>query len=265
MYGPGQPLDLGHTFVVISDNIGAGGSSKPSDGLRMAFPHYQHSDVVRAQHDLVTNQLGIQQLHAVIGNSFGGRLSWQWGIQYPEALKCMIPMIASPFPLAGRRGMQDYLAIEPLLIDPSWNGGNYVEPPHNFPLALMNYWIFMSGVNHLWKAAPTRELSLQHLPKLVAKIAATMDANDWIYQLRANDGFDVSQSLETIQAQILAIGVDGDEMVPVELGQLEETKRRLGGNIELVQIKDSGRGHAALQHAIKNCAPTIQRFLKSIA
>jgi homoserine O-acetyltransferase len=80
MYGPGQPLDLGHTFVVISDNIGAGGSSKPSDGLRMAFPHYQHSDVVRAQHDLVTNQLGIQQLHAVIGNSYGGRLSWQWGM-----------------------------------------------------------------------------------------------------------------------------------------------------------------------------------------
>ena len=109
MYGPGQPLDLGQTFVIISDNIGAGGSSKPSDGLRMNFPSYQHGDVVRAQHDLVTNHLGINQLRAVIGSSFGGRLAWQWAIQYPQAAKSIIPMVASPFPLAGRRGMQDYL------------------------------------------------------------------------------------------------------------------------------------------------------------
>lgn len=264
MYGAGQPLDLSRTFVILSDNLGAGSSSKPSDGLRMEFPSYQHSDVVRAQHDLVTNQLGIKQLRAVIGSSYGGRLAWQWAVQYPHAVKGIIPMIASPFALAGRRGMQDYLGIEPLLIDPTWDGGNYNETPQNFPLAIMAYWIFMSGVNHLWNAAPTRERSLQHLPKLAAKIAAKLDANDWIYQLRANDTFNVSPRLEEIQAQVLAIAVDGDEMVPVELGQLDEAKRRLGDKMDIVLARDSGRGHAALQHELGACAPKMNQFLKSL-
>jgi len=264
MYGPGQPLDLSCTFVILSDNLGAGSSSKPSDGLRMEFPSYQHSDVARAQHDLVTNQLGIKQLRAVIGSSYGGRLAWQWAVQYPHAVKGIIPMIASPFALAGRRGMQDYLGIEPLLIDPTWDGGNYNETPQNFPLAIMAYWIFMSGVNHLWNAAPTRERSLGHLPRLAEKIAAKLDANDWIYQLRANDTFNVSPRLEEIQAQVLAIAVDGDEMVPVELGQLDEAKRRLGDKMDIVLARDSGRGHAALQHELGACAPKISQFLKSL-
>ena len=266
MYGPGQPLDLGQTFVIISDNIGAGGSSKPSDGLRMNFPSYQHGDVVRAQHDLVTNHLGINQLRAVIGSSLGGRLAWQWAIQYPQAAKSIIPMVASPFPLAGRRGMQDYLGIEPLLIDPSWDGGNYLEPPRNFPLAIMTYWIFMSGVNHLWRAAPTRELALRHLPRLAKKIAAKLDANDWIYQLRANDTFNAAPSLEAIEAQVLAVAIDGDEMVPVELGQLEEARRILVEKMEIVEISDSGtgKGHASLQHVLQACAPKIGEFLKSL-
>ena len=264
MYGPGQPLDLRNTFIIISDNIGAGSSSKPSDGMRMGFPSYQHSDVVRAQHDLVTNKLGIQQLRAVIGSSYGGRLTWQWGIQYPDAVKGIIPMIASPFALAGRRGMQDYLGIEPLLLDPTWDGGNYNEPPRNFPLAIMAYWVFMSGVNHLWNAAPTRERSQQHLPRLAEKIAAKLDANDWIYQLRANDEFNVAPKLEEIQAQVLAIAVDGDEMVAVELGHLDEAKRRLGDKMDIVLAKDSGRGHAALQHEVGAYAPKINQFLKSL-
>jgi homoserine O-acetyltransferase len=264
MYGPGQPLDLSRTFVVLSDNIGAGSSSKPSDGMRMEFPSYQHGDVVRAQNDLVTNQLGIQQLRAVIGSSYGGRLAWQWAVQYPHAARGIIPMIASPCALAGRRGMQDYLGIEPLLIDPTWEGGNYQQPPRNFPLAIMAYWIFMSGVNHLWNTAPTRERALRHLPRLAEKIAAKLDANDWIYQLRANDDFNVSLKLEDIQAQVLAIAVDGDEMVPVELGQLEETRQRLGDKMEIVLAKDSGRGHAALQHEIAACAPKMNQFLNAL-
>ena len=39
LYGAGEPLDLGHYFLVIPDVIGAGDSSKPSDGLHAHFPH----------------------------------------------------------------------------------------------------------------------------------------------------------------------------------------------------------------------------------
>src|SRR5437868_11151371 len=37
LYGPGQPLDIRRTFIILPDNVGHGKSSKPSDGLRMKF------------------------------------------------------------------------------------------------------------------------------------------------------------------------------------------------------------------------------------
>jgi homoserine O-acetyltransferase len=39
LYGAGEPLDLSRYFLVIPDAIGAGESSKPSDGLQAHFPH----------------------------------------------------------------------------------------------------------------------------------------------------------------------------------------------------------------------------------
>src|SRR5580693_2686595 len=38
LFGPGQPLDAAHTFIIIPDGIGHGKSSKPSDGLHAHFP-----------------------------------------------------------------------------------------------------------------------------------------------------------------------------------------------------------------------------------
>ena len=38
LFAPGAPLDAEKYFIVIPDGIGRGGSSKPSDGLRMKFP-----------------------------------------------------------------------------------------------------------------------------------------------------------------------------------------------------------------------------------
>ena len=35
LFGPGQPLDAATHYIIAVDTIGAGASSKPSDGLRM--------------------------------------------------------------------------------------------------------------------------------------------------------------------------------------------------------------------------------------
>jgi homoserine O-acetyltransferase/O-succinyltransferase len=32
LFGPGQLLDAGRYFIILPDNVGHGGSSKPSDG-----------------------------------------------------------------------------------------------------------------------------------------------------------------------------------------------------------------------------------------
>ena len=38
LFGPGQPLDASKHFIILPDDIGHGGSSKPSNGLRAKFP-----------------------------------------------------------------------------------------------------------------------------------------------------------------------------------------------------------------------------------
>jgi homoserine acetyltransferase len=58
---PAIPLQIqarSRYFLVIPDAIGAGDSSKPSDGLHAHFPHYGYKDQVRAQH-LLLEQMGL--------------------------------------------------------------------------------------------------------------------------------------------------------------------------------------------------------------
>jgi len=78
LYGSGEPLDLSRYFLVIPDVVGAGDSSKPSDGLRAHFPHYGYKDQVRAQHRML-EQIGIKHLKLVLGTSMGGMQTWLWG------------------------------------------------------------------------------------------------------------------------------------------------------------------------------------------
>jgi len=67
LFGPGQPLDASRYFVILPDGIGTGKSSKPSDGLRMAFPRYNYDDMVEAQYRLVTEHLGVRRLRLALG------------------------------------------------------------------------------------------------------------------------------------------------------------------------------------------------------
>ena len=64
LFGPGQPLDASRYFIILPDAIGTGQSTKPSDGLRAAFPKYNYNDMVDAQFRLVTEHLGIRKLRS---------------------------------------------------------------------------------------------------------------------------------------------------------------------------------------------------------
>ncbi len=265
MYGPGQPLDTGKYFVIASDTIGSGKSSKPSDGLRMQFPRYTLTDVVKAQRALLTEKLDVRQLHAVIGISYGGRQAWQWSVQYPEFMRGVVPIVSSPFPNAGRRGMQDFLGIEPLLRDPTWNQGTYTDQPRNFPLAVMAYWMLLDGAGHLWDVAPTRERSFQYLPLLAKQITQNLDANDWIYQLRVNDGFDAYSQLERVKARVLVINMAGDEVVPIELGHIAKASAKLGPKAEYLLVREAaGYGHAAVVQTVDVYGPKLGEFLSKL-
>jgi pimeloyl-ACP methyl ester carboxylesterase len=84
LIGPGKAYDTDKYFVVTVDAIGGGNSSQPKDGLGPKFPKYTIRDMVRAQHDLLTNGLGLAHVVAIGGPSMGAQQALEWGIHYPD-------------------------------------------------------------------------------------------------------------------------------------------------------------------------------------
>ncbi|WP_429336572.1 alpha/beta fold hydrolase [Paraburkholderia sp. 35.1] len=131
LFGPGQPLDANNYFIVLPDGIGAGGSSRPSDGLRMRFPAYNYDDMVLAQYRLLTEGLGIRHLRLLIGNSMGGMHAWIWAVRYPDFMDALVPMASQPTEMSGRNWMLRRMLTEMVRDDPEYLDGNYASPPRS--------------------------------------------------------------------------------------------------------------------------------------
>jgi pimeloyl-ACP methyl ester carboxylesterase len=127
LFAPGRPLDATRYFLILPDNVGHGKSSKPSDGLKAAFPKYGYADMVDLQHRLVTEKLGIEHLHAILGMSMGGMNAWQWAEAYPNAMDGIMPVVSMPIPISGRNMLWRRIVIDAIRSDPQWNGGMIIS------------------------------------------------------------------------------------------------------------------------------------------
>jgi homoserine O-acetyltransferase/O-succinyltransferase len=100
LFRTGQPLDVDHFFIILPDAIGHGNSSKPSDASEV-FRHYGYVDIVRVQHLVVNELLGIHHLRLVLGTSMGGMNTWMWGITYPHMMDALMPIACLPCSIRG--------------------------------------------------------------------------------------------------------------------------------------------------------------------
>ena len=184
LFGPGQPLDAATHFIILPDAIGAGKSSKPSDGLR-AF-RSTTTTTWWGQYRLVKEHLGVRHLRLVFGTSMGGMLVWVWGEKYPDFMDALVPTAAQPTEVAGRNWMLRRMVIDFIRNDPEWNGGNYTKQPRSLQMAQVYFGVATSGgTQAVHRAAPTREKADQILDQRLAQ-ASNADANDVIYQMDAS-------------------------------------------------------------------------------
>jgi homoserine O-acetyltransferase len=250
LFGAGQPLDAARYFVILPDALGAGKSSKPSDGLRAKFPHYNYDDIVRAQYRLVTEHLGVKHLRVLIGNSAGGMQAWIWGSMYPDFTDVIVPMASEPAAMAGRNWMMRRLVIDAIRTDPEWRGGNYEKQPPGFRTAQAFYGVATSGgALAIYNSFSTREKTDEELSRRIADAGAG-DANDVLYQMDGSRDYDPSRDLEKIRARVLAINSADDERNPPELGVMESAMKRIkSGRYVLIPISAETRGHATTGNA----------------
>ena len=261
LFGPGQLLDATKYFIILADGIGHGKSSKPSDGLHARFPHYTYDDMVVAQHQLLTEKLGVDHLRLVMGTSMGGMQTWVWGEMYPDFMDALMPLASNPVEIAGRNRIWRYMAIDAIRNDPDWMGGEYKSQPMRGLTTAEDLLLLAGSAPLQWqKQAPTREAAEKLYLDRFKPAVARLDANDLIYQLEASREYNPNPRLETIKAPLVAINSADDLINPPELGLMEQNIKRVKrGRYILIPISDQTRGHGT--HSL----PAIwQKYLRAL-
>ncbi len=245
LYGPGQPFDITKYFVILPDNIGHGQSSKPSDGMRMKFPAYDYDDMVRAQHKLVTETLGIRKLQLILGTSMGCMHSFVWGETYPQNVARLAPFACNPVEIAGLNRMWRKMSVDAIKADPAWNGGNYtVQPVAGIRTAAALSTV--AGANPLafQTQYPTRAAAEDALAKAFPNRLKD-DANDRIYQLESSRNYNPEPKLDTVTMPVLWINSEDDFINPPYLGIAEkQVKRMPAARFILIPATPETKGHS---------------------
>jgi homoserine O-acetyltransferase len=99
LLGPAGLLDTSALHVVVVDALANGSSSSPSNsralpGIR--FPALTIADMVQSQLRLLTEHLGVQHLHAVVGVSMGGMQALEWAVRYPAFVDRVVSIVGPP-------------------------------------------------------------------------------------------------------------------------------------------------------------------------
>ena len=244
LFQPGQLLDSERHFIILPDGIGHGGSSKPSDGMRMDFPRYGYLDMIRAQHLLLTEGLGVEHLRLVMGTSMGGMQTWLWGIHYPDFMDILVPLASLPAEIAGRNRMIRVMIMDSITCDPAWRGGEYDEQPPGL-ISAIHLLIMMTSCPRQWRSeAPTKEAADAFLAERIREYASALDANDMLYAFAASEDYNPAPDLRRIKAPLLAINSADDQVNPPELGIMEAAIRQVKrGRFVLLPIDERTRGH----------------------
>jgi homoserine O-acetyltransferase len=244
LFGAGQLLDANKYFIILPDNIGHGGSSKPSDALHAKFPRYDYDDMVRAQHLLLTEALGVDHLRLIMGTSMGCMHSWVWGYTYPDFMDAMLPLACQPVEIAGRNRVMRKMAMDSIRTDPTWANGDYTAPPPGLKTALYILLIMGSAPLQMQKNFPTRDAADKYLDDFVAGRMRSTDANDFLYAFDSSRNYNPQPHLEKIRARVTFINSADDLINPPELGIAErEIQRVKNGKFILLPVTDETRGH----------------------
>ncbi|KAH8830405.1 homoserine acetyltransferase [Flagelloscypha sp. PMI_526] len=239
--GPGKALDTNQFFIVCTNVIGGcygstGPSSvSPDTGKPYAttFPIVSIFDMVRAQFKLI-DELGIQQLFAVVGSSMGGMQSIASGWMFPDRVGRVVSISgtarSSPSSIALRFAQRSVL-----MADPNWNNGFYYDdlPPHigmklARQIATITYrsgpeWEQRFGRTLRQKSSSSQDeirvpqlcpdFSIEtYLDHQGEEFCLKYDANSLIYVSKAMDLFDMSKpALEELQLTSSALEPSPDQ------------------------------------------------------
>jgi homoserine O-acetyltransferase len=143
LIGPDKALDDSKLFLVATELFGNGHSSSPSNtpepyhGPR--FPVTSIRDNVEAVHRLLTEELQVTHLRAIVGFSMGAEQAFQWAVSYPTFADRIVATsgTAKNYPHGFVR-LEGQIAA--LTADAAFRNGDYKSPPTKGLEAFATVW-----------------------------------------------------------------------------------------------------------------------------
>ena len=200
--------------------------------------------MVRAEHRLLTEGLGVNHLRLVMGTSMGGMHTWMWGGMYPDFMDALMPLASVPTQISSRNRAWRRVVIDAIRHDPEWKNGDYATQPQSLRTAAQMLWLMSSNPVRRHADAPSLADADRLLDQYVASYLKTGDANDILYALEASRDYDPGPGLEKITAPLVAINTADDIINPPELQILErEITRVRRGRAIVLPLSERTAGH----------------------
>src|SRR5580692_8479802 len=160
LIGADKALDPSKLFLVATELFGNGNSSSPSNtpepfhGPR--FPVTTIRDNVEAVHRLLTEELKITHLRAVIGFSMGAQQAFQWAVSYPTFADRIVATSGTA-KTYGHGIVRLESEIGASTTDAAFEGGDYKSPPTKGLEAFAMVWAAWLYSQEWWRRELWRE------------------------------------------------------------------------------------------------------------
>lgn len=270
LVGPGKAIDTDRYFVVSSNMLGsafgstAPRSQNPATGRPYGpdFPPITLPDIVGAQRRML-DALGVKGLVAVVGPSYGGFQAFTWGVEYPDFMKGIVPVVTA---LNAR--IVDMDATEAYLArDPNWNGGHYYETGGilDTMTALREDTLRRYGIDESLTAAwPDKAARDAEIRRMARAWAEAFDGHSLLALGRAMNSYDVRPDLAKIRAKVLYVLSRTDKLFPPTLAPDVMPALEAAGVDAAYEEIDSEHGHLASGSDAAKWEPALRRFMASL-
>ena len=272
LVGPGKAIDTDRYFVICANMLGSAygttgpGSTNPQTGKAYGpdFPEITTKDIIGTQ-ALLLDHLKVGQLAAVIGFSYGGYLTFEWGVTYPERMRALVPVATA---IRGRGTPENVQAFrDRFAACPGWNGGHYygakkdsgvLEELAKLRIETLTGYGVAKQLEDTVADPAERDRRLRALGK---QWAGEFDANTMIVLRDAAVRFDARPGVTNIKAPVLyalsrSDALFGPQIAPDTIALL----RKAGVDARYVEI-DSDYGHRGPSVDWQKWAPELKAFL----
>ena len=294
LIGPGLALDTDKYFVMTPNVLGGcqgstGPSSLDKNGREYgpAFPQLTIRDQARS-FELLAEQLGISQWHAVIGGSMAGMHALEMAIENSESIGRLAVLAAPPYSTSDQIALNT-VQLEAIRSDNNFAAGWYYDAKPGFGphkglalarrMALLNYRSpaeLNERFGRTWQSqvSPLTERGKfaveSYLDFHGNKFVRRFDANSYITLVNAMNSHDVGRDRESVESALskitcrtLVLGLDSDRLFPLSGQQTiaEHISGGLyGGELQVIQ---SEFGHDGFLIEIQEVGSRLKGLIES--